>query len=63
MSDYYLISDTKCKKCNKDLIDLENDFPLYIDDEHPIILTCPKCKARTRFWMETKIKSELINHK
>jgi DNA-directed RNA polymerase subunit RPC12/RpoP len=57
MSDRYLIEPI-CAKCKADLN--EEGLPLFMGDEdEPLILKCPKCKAKTMFWVETKTKSKL----
>jgi len=58
MSDRYLI-EQKCKKCGEDLTDYE-DMPLFLSTENEIILTCPKCKTKTKFWLEVKQKSKIV---
>ena len=44
MADRYLIEPI-CKKCKKQLIDYENDFPIFLESDDKVILTCPKCGA------------------
>lgn len=55
MSDRYLINEI-CKWCKEDF---SEEQPLFMGDEDdPIIVKCPKCGKKTKFWVDVKVKSK-----
>jgi len=52
----YLL-DTKCPKCKTEI---EQEMPLFVSFEDKVYLTCPKCGAKIKYWIELKQKSKII---
>lgn len=62
MSDRFFLK-PKCSTCNTDLDDDPYGQKLMAPIGESIDLTCPKCKTRWRFWMDTVRRKKKLNVK
>ena len=58
MGDRYLLKPI-CEVCGEPLDDYD-DMPLFMSLEDNIVLKCPECGAKTKFWFEIKHKSKIV---